>query len=193
MITSLVVLLVLVLAALAIAGWFVGIYNRLIALRNFVDQAWAQIEVQLKRRYDLIPNLVETVKGYAAHERQTFENVTKARNMAVQASQAGPAGVAQLAQAENMLTGALKTLFAVVENYPVLKANENFRMLQEQLAGTENQVAATRQSFNGAVVDYNNALQMFPTNIIGGMFGFQSRTFFKTDTEAERQAPKVQF
>jgi LemA protein len=190
---SIALLLLFVIVPVAIIAWVIGLYNRLITLRNRVDEAWAQIDVQLKRRYDLIPNLVETVKGYASHERTTFENVTKARNMAVQAAQAGAAGAGQIAAAENMLTGTLKTLFAVAENYPQLKANENFKMLQEELSGTEGKVAYARQFFNESVLGFNNAVQLFPTNLIAGLLGFQPRAFFRTDTEAERQAPKVQF
>ncbi len=188
-----IIAIVLLVLVVAVIFWVIGLYNRLIGLRNRVDEAWAQIDVQLKRRYDLIPNLVETVKGYATHERATFENVTKARNMAVQASQAGAVGAGQIAAADNMLTSTLKTLFAVAENYPQLKANENFKMLQEELSGAEGKVAYARQFFNETVLAFNNAIQMFPANIIGGRLGFQARTFFKTDTEAERQAPQVKF
>ncbi len=173
--------------------WGITIYNRLVALRQGTDASWAQIDVQLKRRYDLIPNLVETVKGYAAHEKTVFENVTKARAAAVNAQQQGPAGAAQLAQAENMLTGALKSLFAVAEAYPQLKANENFLQLQAQLGETENLIAGTREMFNESVRVYNTVCQMFPSRLIAGFFGFAGRNYFETDVATERQAPQVRF
>jgi len=166
------------------------IYNSLIRSRNRVDNAWSQIDVQLKRRYDLIPNLVETVKGYAAHERQTLEAVTSARAQAIDAQQSGTVG--QQAQAENALTGALKSLFAVSEAYPDLKANQNFLQLQEELTSTEDRIAYARQFYNDSVLSYNNSIQVFPKNILAGMFNFEKREFF--EGEAEAQGPvKVEF
>ncbi|MDY6825679.1 MAG: LemA family protein [Bacillota bacterium] len=168
---------------------FVGIYNRLVTLRQRIKNAWAQIEVQLKRRYDLIPNLVNTVKGYATHERETFEKVTQARNMAIQAK-----NVNEQAGAENMLSGALKTLFAVAENYPQLKADANFRQLQEELANTEGKIAFSRQFYNDTVMSYNTTIQKFPTVWIAGMFGFHKEEYFNLDEEAAaREAVKVEF
>jgi LemA protein len=166
------------------------IYNGLIRSRNRVDNAWSQIDVQLKRRYDLIPNLVETVKGYAAHERQTLEAVTAARAQAIDAQQRG--SVQQQAQAENALTGALKSLFAVSEAYPDLKANQNFLQLQEELTSTEDRIAYARQFYNDSVLSYNNSIQVFPKNVLAGMFNFEKREFF--EGEAEAQGPvKVEF
>ncbi|HEY6635812.1 MAG TPA: LemA family protein [Acidimicrobiia bacterium] len=172
---------------LLIVLWLVTAYNGLIGLRNRVDNAWAQIEVQLKRRYDLIPNLVETVKGYAAHEQQTFERVIAARN-AAQAAQ----GPAEQAQAENLLTGALRQLFALAEAYPELRASENFASLQAELAETENKIAVSRQIYNDTVLSYNNKVQQVPTNFVASMFGFSAREFFEAGDEAE-EAPKVEF
>jgi LemA protein len=166
---------------------FVVIYNRLVAGRNRVDNAWAQVEVQLKRRWDLIPNLVETVKGYAAHERQTFENVTAARAGAVAAQ-----GPAESAQAENFLTQALRQLFAVAEAYPELRASENFNSLQADLADTENRIAVSRQIYNDSVLTYNNLVQQIPTNIVASLTGFQLREFFEAGAEAQ-EAPQVDF
>lgn len=168
----------------------IAIYNRLIRDRNRVDNAWHQIDVQLKRRYDLIPNLVETVKGYASHEKEVFEKVTQARNMGINAQT-----VKEQAQAENMISGALKSLFAVAEAYPDLKANQNFLMLQEELSGTESKIAFARQFYNDSVMTYDNARQKFPANIIAGMFSgsFAARDYFEIDIAAEREAPKVQF
>ncbi len=168
---------------------FVGIYNRLVTLRQRIKNAWAQIEVQLKRRYDLIPNLVNTVKGYATHERETFEKVTQARNMAIQAK-----NINEQAGAENMLSGALKTLFAVAENYPQLKADANFRQLQEELANTEGKIAFSRQFYNDTIMSYNTTIQKFPTVLIAGMFGFHKEEYFNLDEEAAaREAVKVEF
>lgn len=167
----------------------VGIYNRLVTLRQRIKNAWAQIEVQLKRRYDLIPNLVNTVKGYATHEQETFTKVTEARNMAIQAKDVG-----EQAGAENMLSGALKTLFAVAENYPELKADANFRQLQEELANTEGKIAFSRQFYNDTVMTYNTSIEKFPTVLIAGMFGFHKEEYFNLDEEAEaRQAVTVEF
>ncbi len=171
---------------------FIGTYNGLVGLRNQVKNAWAQIDVQLKRRYDLIPNLVETVKGYMQHERQTLEAVTQARNIAYQASSAG-ASVGQRAQAEGALAGALSRLLLVVERYPDLKANQNFLALQEELTSTENKISFSRQFYNDSVLRFNNKIQMFPSNMIASMTGFQQSEFFETKTEAEREAPKVSF
>jgi LemA protein len=163
-------------------------YNGLVRLRNRVEAAWAQIDVQLKRRYDLIPNLVETVKGYAAHERQTLEAVTAARTASMNAQ-----GPAQQAQAENMLTGALKSLFAVAEAYPELKANQNFLQLQEELTGTEGRISYARQFYNDTVQRLNTKIQSFPANVLAGMFGFKEREYFEIEDLATREAPKVQF
>ena len=172
--------------------WLVTTYNGLVALRNIVKNGWSQIDIQLKRRYDLIPNLVEAVKGYAKHESSTFENVTKARTACMQASAAGNVG--ELAQAEGFLTQALKSLFAVTEAYPELKANQNFLALQEELTTTENKISFARQFYNDNVMGFNNKIQMFPSNIVAGVFGFQASEFFNIDaTPQERQAPKVQF
>ncbi len=167
----------------------IGIYNRLVTLRQRIKNAWAQIEVQLKRRYDLIPNLVNTVKGYATHEQETFTKVTEARNMAIQAKDVG-----EQAGAENMLSGALKSLFAVAESYPELKADANFRQLQEELANTEGKIAFSRQFYNDTVMTYNTSIQKFPTVLIAGMFGFHKEEYFNLDEEAEaRQAVTVEF
>jgi LemA protein len=163
------------------------IYNGLVRLRNRIDNAWSQIDVQLKRRYDLIPNLVETVKGYAAHERQVFENVTQARANAINAQ-----GPVQQAEAENALTGALRSLFAVAEAYPDLKANQNFLSLQEELTSTEDRVAYARQFYNDSVLSYNNKLQTFPRNVIAGMFNFEKREYFEGEPEATGPV-RVQF
>lgn len=163
------------------------IYNGLVTSRNRVDNAWSQIDVQLKRRYDLIPNLVESVKGYMAHERGVLEEVTKAR-----ASMAGARSPKESAKANDMLTGALKSLFAVAENYPELKASQNFMMLQEELSGTESKIAYARQFYNDSVLDLNVKTQSFPSNVIAGMFGFKMREYFEVP-EAEKAAVKVKF
>jgi LemA protein len=162
-------------------------YNGLVRLRNRIDNAWSQIDVQLKRRYDLIPNLVETVKGYAAHERGVFEQVTQARANAINAQ-----GPQQQAEAENVLSGALKSLFAVAEAYPDLKANQNFLSLQEELTSTEDRVAYARQFYNDSVLSYNNKLQTFPRNVIAGMFNFEKREYFEGEPEATGPV-RVQF
>ena len=162
-------------------------YNRLVRLRNRIDAAWSQIDVQLKRRYDLIPNLVETVKGYASHERETLDAVIRARQQAVDAR-----GVEQQAQAENMLTGALRQLFAVSEAYPELKANENFLALQEELTGTESRIAFSRQFYNEQVLAYDNARETFPTNMLAGAFNFDAKPYFEIE-EASRDAVRVDF
>ena len=168
---------------------FIGIYNSLIRRRNQVDEAWSDIDVQLKRRYDLIPNVVETVKGYAAHEKEVLENVTRARTAAI-----GAKGADDKAKAEDMLSGTLKTLFAVAENYPQLKANENFLDLQRELADTENKIQAARRFYNGNVRDYDTAIQTFPSSIIAGMFGFTKREFFGLEEgSAAREPVAVKF
>jgi LemA protein len=177
-----VVLLVLLVLVLS--------YNGLIKTRNRVDNAWSQIDVQLKRRHDLIPNLVETVKGYAAHERGTLEAVTNARANAINASSSGT--VADQAQAENVLSGALKSLFAVAEAYPDLKANQNFLQLQEEVTSTEDRIAYARQFFNDSVLSYNTKIQQFPTVLIAGMFHFERREFFDAAPE-DTATPQVQF
>jgi LemA protein len=166
----------------------IGIYNALIRLRNQVDNAWSQIDVQLKRRHDLIPNLVETAKGYMHHERDTFESITKARSQAMGAKTVGDA-----AKAEGALTEALSKFMLVVENYPDLKANQNFLSLQETLTSTENKIAFARQGYNDQVLFFNNKIQMFPSNIIAGMFSFIKREFFEIEEAAEREVPKVSF
>nr|PZN34797.1 MAG: hypothetical protein DIU67_04410 [Actinomycetota bacterium] len=165
----------------------ISIYNRLVVARNRVDNAWAQVEVQLKRRYDLIPNLVETVKGYASHERATFEAVTQARAAAQSAS-----GPAEQAQAEGILTQALRQLFAVAEAYPELRASENFMSLQGDLTDTENKIQVSRQIYNDTVLTYNNLIQQVPTNFVASMFGFTAREYFEAGDEAQ-QAPRVDF
>ena len=167
----------------------VGMYNSLVSGRNHVRESWSGIDTELKRRYDLIPNLVETVKGYATHERTVLEQVTEARTRAV-ASTGSPASQAK---DENMLVGALKQLFAVVEGYPDLKANQSFLLLQKQLAETEDRIQASRRFYNANVRDYNNRCQMFPTNLMAGMFKFEPEEFFEIETALERQAPSVGF
>ncbi|RDI73379.1 hypothetical protein Gocc_2979 [Gaiella occulta] len=179
----------IVLAAVVVlVVWQVALYNGLVRKRNRVDNAWAQIEVQLKRRRDLIPNLVETVKGYAAHERGTFEAVTQAR-----AAAAGAQSPAQVAAAEGILSQALGRLFAVAEAYPDLKANQNFLDLQAQLQETENKIAVSRQVYNDTVLTYNNAIQVFPAMLMAGPFGFTRREFFEVEDAADRELPTVSF
>jgi len=179
-------ILLIILAGLA--GWFVLTYNGLITLRNRTDEAWSDIDVQLKRRYDLIPNLVNTVKGYASHESGVFQKVTEARSKAMSAESPH-----DKAAAENMLSNTLKSLFAVVEAYPELKANANFAKLQDELSDTENKIQASRRFYNGNVRDFNTKLQVFPTNVIGGTLGFKKYEFFEVDNESERAAPEVKF
>jgi LemA protein len=181
-------LIVVIVIVVLLALFVVWLYNRLVRLRNRVDNAWAQVEVQLKRRWDLIPNLVESVKGYAAHERGTFEAVTNARTAAQQAQ--GPAATAQ---AEGILSQALGRLFAVAEAYPELRATENFQQLQAQLSDTENKVAVSRQVYNDTVLTYHNAIQTFPGAVLAGPFGFTKREFFEVEDEAQREAPRVDF
>ncbi|HZX11698.1 MAG TPA: LemA family protein [Acidobacteriota bacterium] len=166
----------------------VGFYNSLINLRNRANNAWAQVDVQLRRRYDLIPNLIETVKGYAKHEREVFQKVTEARSKAIDAG-----SVKEQEQAENMLSGALKSLFAVVENYPELKANQNFLMLQEELAGTEGKIAYARQFYNDTVMKFNTKQQVFPSNIIANMFNFKEKEYFEIEEPAAREPVSVKF
>lgn len=181
--------LIVVLGILAVlVMWAIGIYNSLIRSRNEIDNSWAQIDVQLKRRADLVPNLVETVKGYASHEKETLERVIQARNMAVSAKD-----IEGRMEAENMLTGALKSLFAVSEAYPDLKANTNFIALQEELTSTENKVAFARQYYNDRVLTYNNQRETFPANIVAGAFNFARRPFFEVTEASEREVPKVSF
>src|SRR6266851_5479679 len=182
---------VLLIGLVLIIFMAIGMYNGLVRLKVQVDNAWADIDVQLKRRYDLIPNLVETVKGYAGHEKDTLERVIQARNMAM-----GAKSVSEQAQAENILTGALKSLFAVTEAYPDLKANQNFLGLQEELTSTENRIGFSRQHYNDVVGEFNATLMRFPANIVGGMFGFKPAEFFQIDAaeaEAVKKAPQVKF
>jgi LemA protein len=179
-----IVLVVVVLLVLL----FIGIYNGLVRARNQVENAWSQIDVQLKRRIDLIPNLVETVKGYAAHEKSTLDAVINARNAAI----AAPATPAGQAAADNQLTGALRQLFALSEAYPDLKANQNFLALQEELTATEGRVAYARQFYNDSVLSYNNKLQAFPSVLVANMFNFTTSDYFEAEPEA-REVPKVQF
>jgi len=175
--------LVLVAAVIVI-----GIYNGLVGGRNQVDNAWSQIDVQLKRRHDLIPNLIQTVKGYMTHERGTFEAITQARSQAM-----GARNVAEAGKAEGLLGQALGRLMVSVESYPDLKANQNFLALQEELASTENKIGFSRQNYNDQVLHYNNKTQMFPSNIVAGMFSFTKRDFFEIESPAEREVPKVKF
>lgn len=186
------VILIVFLAIIAvIAIWGVSIYNGLVKLKNRVDEAWSDIDVQLKRRYDLIPNLISTVKGYASHESQTFEKVTEARNKAMQAQESGDAKTQ--AEAENMLSGTLKSIFALAENYPDLKANQNFLELQRELADTEDKIQASRRFYNGNVRDFNIKIELFPNNIFAGIMNFTKREFFEIDNEVERENVKVEF
>jgi LemA protein len=183
------VILYVVIAVIAvIILWIIGVYNSLIRSKNRVDEAWSDIDVQLKRRYDLIPNLVETVKGYADHEKEVFQKVTEARAAAMQAK-----GMEEKGKAENMLSNTLKSLFAVSEAYPELKASENFLKLQDELSDTENKIQASRRFYNTNVRDFNTKIQQFPTTVIAGMLGFKSRDFFQVEDEKEREAVKVQF
>ncbi|NLK41445.1 MAG: LemA family protein [Planctomycetes bacterium] len=181
-------LIIAVVVVVLLVVMFVGIYNSLVRLRNQVDNAWSQIDVQLKRRHDLIPNLVETAKAYMTHERETFEKITEARSKAL-----GAKSIAEASKAEGELTEALSKFMMVVENYPELKANQNFLALQEALTSTENKIAFARQSYNDQVLFYNNQLQMFPSNIIAGMFNFTKRDYFEIENEAERSVPQVKF
>lgn len=180
-------LLIIVGIALVIVFWVIAKYNQLVRLRNRIENAWSQIDVQLKRRFDLIPNLVETVKGYAQHEKEVFENVTRARSAMMDAH-----GVKEQGEAQNQITGALKSLFAVAEAYPDLKANDNFRMLQEELSGTESKIAYARQFYNDTVMGYNTLIQSFPSNIIASSFGFKENEYFPMD-DAARENVKIDF
>lgn len=180
-----VILLLLLMVAL---GWFLITYNSLVGLKVRLDNAWAQIDVQLKRRHDLIPNLVESVKGYMAHEKDTLERVIKARSQALDAS-----SIREKAQAENFLTSTLKSLFAVVERYPDIKANQNVLKLQEELSSTENKIAFARQYYNDEVGRYNTRIRTIPDNMVANLFGFGGREFFQIEDKAQREAPKVQF
>ncbi|MDR0338002.1 MAG: LemA family protein [Planctomycetaceae bacterium] len=187
------------LAVIIVFLWIIGIYNGLIAKRNRYKNAFAQIDVQLKRRYDLIPNLVETVKGYLKHERETLEAVINARNQALGAAgkaatdPSDPQAMQKLNRAEGELTGALNRLMVVVEQYPDLKANQNMLALQEELTSTENKVAFSRQAYNDSVMDYNTSREIFPSSIVAGMFNFGEAALFEVENESERQAPKVTF
>ncbi|HEU0051486.1 MAG TPA: LemA family protein [Patescibacteria group bacterium] len=178
----------ILLVVVLIAIWLWAVYNGLIKSRNQTDEAWSDIDVQLKRRYDLIPNLINTVKGYAAHESTVFEQVTAARSAAMSAQTPS-----DKMAAENALAGTLKSLFAVAEAYPELKANQNFLSLQAELTDTEDKIQAARRFYNGNVRDFNTKLQVFPTSLIGSMLGFKAKNFFEAGSEAERQAPEVKF
>jgi len=181
-------LIIIIAVIVVIIFWAIAVFNSLIRLKNRVKEAWADIDVQLKRRYDLIPNLLETVKGYMAHESGVFEKVAEARTKAINAS-----GAADKAQAENTLSGALKTLFAVSENYPQLRASENFLKLQEELSDTENKIQAARRFYNNNVMDFNTRQEVFPSNLIASIFGFAKSEFFELKEEREKEAPKVNF
>ena len=181
-------IIVIIVVLLIVVAWIIGIYNGLIRLRTQVRAAWAQIDVQLKRRHDLIPNLVETVKGYAAHEKQTLERVIAARQQAVAAT-----GPAQSAAAENMLTGALRQLFALSEAYPDLKANVNFQQLSEELTSTENRIGFARQHYNESVREYNQSIQVFPAVVFAGMFHFTAEEFYELEEQAQKEVPEVKF
>ena len=188
-------ILLIIIVVLVLAG--VGVYNSLVRSRNKVDEAWSDIDVQLKRRYDLIPNLVETVKGYASHERGTLDEVVAARSKAtsisVDPSKATTEQMQQFQAAQGALSSSIGRLFALAENYPDLKANQNFLSLQNDLKDTEDKIQASRRFYNGNVRDYNTKLQVFPTNIFASMFGFVKREFFGVDDESQRQAPQVKF
>lgn len=182
------VIWIILAAAVVLIGWAIAVYNRLISLNIRTDEASSDIEVQLKRRYDLIPNLVESVKGYATHEKEIFENVTKARAEAI-----GAKGMEDKAKAENQLTQALKSVFAVAENYPDLKANENFAKLQDELTDTENKIQASRRFYNANVRDFNIAIQVFPSSIVANMKGFKKRELFDMDDEEAKEPVNVDF
>lgn len=182
------ILTILFIVVIILATWAIGIYNGLITLQVRTDEAWSDIDVQLKRRYDLIPNLINTVKGYATHEKDVFEKVTLARSQAMSAQ-----GPEQKGVAENMLAGTLKSLFAVSESYPDLKANQNFLELQKELSDTENKIQASRRFYNGNVRDLNTKIQVFPDSIIAGMMVIKKREFFQIEDAAQKEAPKVSF
>ena len=179
-----IVLIVVGVLLVVIVGFLIGTYNSLVTLKNRVEEAWSDITVQLKRRTDLIPNLVNSVKGYATHEKEVFEKVTEARSAIMNAQ-----GVADTAKAENMMEGALKSLFAVAEAYPELKANQNFLQLQQEFVDTEDKIQASRRFYNGGVRDLNTKIQTFPVNVVAGMFGFQSREFFEVEDRASVENP----
>lgn len=181
------ILYIILAAGVIIILWLIGVYNGLIKLKNRTDEAWSDIDVQLKRRHDLIPNLVETVKGYAKHEKELFENVTKARSAAM-----GARGAEEKGKAENMLSQTLKSLFAVAENYPQLKAAENFAKLQDELSDTENKIQAARRFYNGNVRDFNTKIQVFPNNVVAGMLKFSKYDFFEIE-EKEKENVSVKF
>ena len=181
-------LIIAVVILILLIIFLIGLYNTLIRLRNQVDNAWSQIDVQLKRRHDLIPNLVETAKGYMQHERGTFEAITQARSQAM-----GAKSVSEASKAEGALAEALSKFMLVVENYPDLKANQNFLSVQEELTSTENKISFARQSYNDQVLFFNNKIQMFPSNIVANMFNFGKRDFFELASPAEREVPKVSF
>lgn len=180
--------IILLIAIVVLGAWFASMYNSLIRFRNQVKNAWSQIDVQLKRRHDLIPNLIETVKGYMTHEKDTLENITKARSEAM-----GAGSVGEKSKAESKLSGAMSQFYVVVENYPDLKANENFLSLQEELTSTENKISFSRQAYNDQVLFYNNKIQVVPSNIIAGMFNFKEEEFFEIEDAAEKKVPKVKF
>ena len=182
-----VLLTLLAIVALVVLS-IVGIYNSLVGLRNQVKNSWSQIEVQLKRRHDLIPNLIDSVKGYMQHERGTLESLTKARSQAMSAE-----GIADRAKAESALSGAIGKLLVAVENYPDLKANQNFLALQEELSSTENRIAFARQNYNDQVLSYNNKIQMFPSNLMANAFQFKNEEFFELEDKTEKEVPKVSF
>ena len=182
------ILWIVIILAVFVVLWLIAIYNGLIKLRNRTDEAWSDIDVQLKRRYNLIPNLIETVKGYAKHERELFEKVTKARTAAM-----GAENPSEKAEKENILSGTLKSLFAVSENYPDLKANQNFLELQRELTDTEDKIQASRRFYNGNVRDINIKIQQFPNNLIAGTLGFKKRDFFEVEEKTEREPVKVAF
>ncbi len=176
------------IAIVVLVFMFIGFYNSLVRLRNQVKNAWSQIDVQLKRRHDLIPNLIETAKGYMKHEQDTLKAITEARSKAM-----GADSVGEKSKAESALSGAMSKFFVVVENYPDLKANQNFLALQEELTSTENKIAFSRQSYNDQVLFFNNKIQMFPSNIVAGMFNFKQEDFFELEDKTERAVPKVDF
>lgn len=177
---------VFIILVLGVIGWIILIYNRLIALRNQAQEAWSDIDVQLKRRYDLIPNLVQTVKGYAKHERAVFTEVTKLRNQALSAH-----SPREKAQSENLITEALKSIFALAENYPTLRSSENFKQLQQELADTENKIAASRRFYNSVTQSYNTSIMSFPTNLFAQLLKFTERELFEVNHAAERKTPAL--
>ncbi|MBC8414898.1 MAG: LemA family protein [Candidatus Cloacimonetes bacterium] len=182
------IMLFVFIAIVVLVFMFIGFYNSLVRLRNQVKNAWSQIDVQLKRRHDLIPNLIETAKGYMKHEQDTLKAITEARSKAM-----GADSVGEKSKAESALSGAMSKFFVVVENYPDLKANQNFLALQEELTSTENKIAFSRQSYNDQVLFFNNKIQMFPSNIVAGMFNFKQEDFFELEDKTERAVPKVDF